>query len=447
MAQYASSDLVQFGMITEAVEGTLEVSAPVPVILTTGITPDFVTSNLQDDTISGAGEVIDNRTTLRGMNLTTPAMLRFNDCRDLIAPPLRDVYVAAVTIVGSADINVVLAGTHNDGSTGTQITVADTTSFDTLIEYGGVTAVTHPNGGAEGLLMRVTGFTDSENNWHRRIKAVWKDGGASYIDISDGYVSGTAGFFAEPMVADTLESPTIAVGLAVRNRVTGAGVISKTGLWQYTDMTTFAKYGAGHGFVANDFNNAWSGKDGATIETTWIGYGQNVLDATDPTGQGFVDNTLCTGMMIGAEDLQFFAIITATNPIVLSTLSLNAFNFSLTGNCAAIDDVSGTSTVTGVRRGTHMPSGSIDYYLVDDVRSEELAQLGDQATSEKGEISYLFKDEADQEMAFGVLWNEFGQTGPVPGSIGNTVGGTIEFNGQRLTKYSRSFVAQEIPAA
>lgn len=444
MAKYASSDLVSFGMITEAVEGTLENSAPVPVVLTTGITPDFQSNTITDPTVAGVGEPIDARTDQRGLALTTPAIVRFSDCRPLIAPALRDVFPSTVTIVGSSDIDMLTAGTHQDSSVGAQIRSSapgSTIIFDDLITYASATA-----NGAESLLARITGFTDSKNNWNRRIKAVWKDGTHSYIDLEPGWVSGDVGFFAEPVAAEASQSPTIAVGTAVRNRFTGAGVLSKTALWQFNDMVTSGKFGGGRGLVGNDISINFSGSEGATVEITWLGYAPTVLDGTDPTGQGFTDTNLYSSMMISSDDLTYLAIVTASNIIVLSPLTATGVSVQVAGNCEQIR-AAGSSNVLGVRRGLHVPTGTVDWMLVDNPVVEELAQLGDVASAEKGEVAFGFTDPAGNEIHVAALWNEFGAAGPVPGAQASTVSGsTLTFNGLRKTTTSRSFIWQEIAA-
>ena len=443
MATHASSDLVQFGMVDETTEGTLETGSAVPIILTNGITTDYTTNIISDTTVSGAGETLDAQTNLRGLNLTTPVMLRFSDCRPLIAAQLRETFATAVSVVGSSDIDVTVTGTHNDGTTSaSQIKVTSTSAFDSLIGYGPATT-----NGIEGLLLRSSGFTDAKNNGYRRVKEIWKDGTTSYIDIEPGWVGGSAGLLGEPMAAETGATATLTVGRTVRNRVTGSGVISKTALWQFTDMATYAKYGSGFGLVANDLTINGTGKDGISIEVTWIGYGSKAISATDPTGQGFAaDANLYSDMLIGTDQLKHFAIVTATKPIVLSSLNLTGYSMTIAGNCAAIDNTSGTSEITGVRRGSHAASGSVDWYLVNDERSEELTELGAAGSEEKAEISVLYQDAAGNDCAFSSLRNQFGTTGPTPGSQGSSPSGSLNFTAHRKSKTSRLFVYQEIAA-
>ena len=444
MAQrYAISDLVRVGMLEEiTTPGELETSAPYEVLTTTGITPTIDGTTVTDPSITGAGEVLDVQTTGREPALTTPAMLRFNDCRPIIGPALRSLYATPVAIVGAANISVDNAGTHQDGSIGPQIiAVGSTTAFNDLINYGGASA-----NGAEGLAYKASGFADDENNWQRRIKAVYVDGADSKIDIMPGYVGGAPGFFGEPMVNASGESPTINVGTTVRNQVTGPGVKCYSALWQYTDMQVNGRFAAHSGLVAANLSHSWTGREGVTVSADWVGQRHYALTGTDPSGQGFVDNQLYTQMLTAADPLKHFAIVTDMTPIVLSQQFMNGFDFTVEGNTSAITDTSGTSFSTGVTQGSHVPSGSIDYYLVDDPRSEQLANIGNQGTSEKGVIDWCFEDRDGNQSLWACLWNEFGPTTPSPGAINNQVGGSITFAGQQLTRTSRTILNQEIPA-
>lgn len=443
MTDFASSDHVQFGMISEAVKGIFEVSAAFPIVLTTGILPDFVTNIIQDPTISGEGEAIDARTNMRALDLQTPAVHRFGDNKFLISAALRDVFVAPVTVVGSSDINFLTGGTHLDGSTGPQIT-APTTAFDTLINYGGVTSTTNPSGGAESLMMLTSGSASSENNGLRRIKAVHDTGSLAAIDIWPGYVGGAAGTFGEPIAGTTLESITIKVGTAARNRFIGAGVKSWSALWYFSDI---GKWQNGWGLRANDLTLAWSGIDGATIDIPWIGQASGGLVNSDPSSQGF-DATvnLYSPMLNAADDLLVLAVVTASEPIVLSALSLTGFSGTLAGNSEGIGDVSGSSERVGVRQGGVRPTGTLDWHLTDDVRAEKLTNLGAKGTSEKAGIDVVFLDPDGNYCIWGMLWNEFSQSGPVPGGENSNVDGSIAFSGHRRTNQARSWAYQEIAA-
>lgn len=444
MPTYASSDLANVGMRPEAAEGTLDVAGAYPKILTTGLTVDFSSTTVQDDTITGGGEVIDVRTTSRGVSVTTPAKLRYFDCRPLIGPAFRAVYPSEVTVVGSSNVNALTAGTHLDGSTGPQLRFnASTTALDTLINYDGANATTHPRGGAESLMAAVTGSATAANNQLRRIKAVWKDATHSYIDFYPGYVGASGGTFGAPMVGTTGESITVRVGSAVRNRLTGAGVKGYSMLVNYSDMAAAAGWQAFRGLVAGDPTLSWTGKEGAMISVPWTGYGSLALDNADPTSQGFSDPNLFSEMMIGGEDLKFFAIVTSVKPIILTGANLTSFNGQLAGNNQAVDDVSGTDEVVGVVRGTHVPTGSIGWYLFNDARAEEITALGDKATAAKGIIDIVFQDRAGNRSIWGWLNNEFAPSGPSPGGTGGKVSGTLNFAGSRKNNTARSVVHQE----
>lgn len=446
MPTYASSDLVAFGLLAETTEGTFMTSAAFAQMLTNGISPEFSSNMVEDQTVSGAGEPVDKRTNLRGLNMQTPAQLRYKDLQLMVAAALRDTFPAEVSVVGSSNINVLTAGTHRDGSTGPQLS-APTGTFDSLITYGGVTATTNPDGGAEALMALLSGSANADNNRPRRIKAVWDNTTNAFIDFYPGYVGGSAGAFGAPFTGTTLESITVKVGQAGRNRIVGAGVKSFSALWNFTDMVNNGGWQSGFGLVANDLGLSWTGKDGAAIDIPWIGYGSGELVSADPSTQGFDDSALVDSpMMLAADDLQWVSIVTAAEPITLSQFNMTGLNFTLSGNSAAIDNVSGTSLVTGVRRGAHNPAGSLDWYLADDERVEKISQLGSQANAKKGGIDIGFKDPDGNWIIVGLLHNEFAPTGGVPGQGGNTVAGTLEFSGSRRTKRSRSFVWQEFAA-
>lgn len=448
MPKIFNSDLVNFGLLAETTEGTFETSAPFPKMLTTGISPDKTGNILTDPTISGAGETVGADTNYRGGTLRTPAVLRHSDCLPLVLPFVRDVAVAAVTIVGSSNINVLTGGTHLDGSTGPQIT-APTGTFNNLITYGGVTASTHPNGGAERLLMYLSGSAQgANNNWPRRIKAVHDDTSTAMIDILPGYVGGGAGTYGEPMVGTTLESITIKVGSTVRNRVIGAGVKAYSGLWHYSDTSTNAGYESMFGLVGNDLTMAWSGKEGATIDGQWLAHGGGEVVAADPSGQGFVDNNTYSQMMNAGAHLTTCAVVTASEPIVLSSFAMTGFSATLAGNCTAATDESGTTLTDGIDRGGHSLTGSINYKLKDDVRIEKLSQLGSASNNEKAGIDVIYTDAAGNRVVWGFLNNEFGQTGGQPGALGSgaVAGAPLQFTGSQATRYSRLFAWQEFAA-
>ena len=444
---FASGDNVQLGMIEEAVCGTLETSGPYPRILTTGFGATYSSNILVDPTVTGEGQVVDARTNTEGGALTAPFIGRYNDNRTLISSAFRDVFPSAVTIVGSSDISVVLAGTHLDGSTGAQITIASATGFDALINYAGATVGTHPNGGGEGLMMRVSGSSEAANNRYRRIKAVHSNGvDTSFIDIAPGYVGGGAGLFGEPMVAVASESITIAVGVAVRNQFRGAGLKTYSALWNHTDLSA-SSWQAMTGLHAGDWSWSWSNRNALTGEVGFIPTSVYPLASSDPSGVGFVDQNLYSPMLEAANDLKTFAIVTATEPIVLSSLNLTGFSASMAGNLSEMNDVSGTSETVGVVRGGHALTGSIDAHLVDDARSAKLANLGRVGSREKGGIDALFTDVDGNDVILGVLKAEFQPSGTTGGGQNSTIDlATVNWTAQQGGKKPRMVVYQEIAA-
>lgn len=442
MPNYGSTDSVQFGVLPETTEGTLEPTTAYELLLSSGVNPEATSNIIPDPTIAGTGESVDARTNLRGFNNSTPHVLRYADLQIPIRAQLRqNAWPAAVTVTGTTNIDSVPAGTHNDGSTGPQyLATLTTTLFDTLIAYDSATA-----NGAEYLMMYVSGAAIGDNNGYRRIKEVWKDGTQSYIDIDPAYHAGAAGAYGAPLQAATGESLVIRVGSAARNRG-GGGTGDKS--WShkiyYSDIDL---YQCGFGMVPNDLTFNWTGKEGASIDVSWIGRGLVELTGTDPTvpgGDSFVDNNVSNQMMIGADDLVGCAIWTAGTPniIALGSSFITQFSYTLAGQCAAITNVSGTSTVTGVRRGKHMGTGSMGWLLASG--AEEIVALGSQTNNEKGGFDAIFQDANSQAFVFGALNNEFGHTAAGAGAENNDVSGTLDFTGSRKTNTSRTVIFQEI---
>lgn len=339
------------GLLQESTEGTLETGGAYERILNSSTGPQARSKTVDDPTMFGTGESQGDDVVLRACDLSVDARFRHHPTiMTLLRGPLRrsTAFPAAVSVVGSSDINVVLAGTHQDGSTGPQITVGDTSSFDTLIAYDGAA-----ENGIEGLLVKVTGSAEEANNRKRWAKSVWKDGSTSYIDIHPASVAGPSGSVCEPMVATAAESITVAVGRACRNldqevSFSSLHYFADEGWWQ-----------AGFGMVGNNLGISYSGQDGIDMSVSYLGYGSTAPALADPTGQGFAAAAAVTPQMHSGAHLKAFVLLKPTAPLILSAAGLNAYELDYQGNCAAWEDDSGSGLVTDIRRGTSKTTGSI----------------------------------------------------------------------------------------
>lgn len=436
---YGSSDRVRFGLIAEAVEGTFENSAPFPVALLDGLGPTYNSNTLTVQTITGAAQTIGARTNLRSFDASTPFTLRYSDGRTLIAPPMRDTFPAEVTIVGAADIDMLVAGTHQDGSTGPQIEgPLSTAIFDTFIGYKGATT-----NGAEFMMLKMSGWSAADNNLPRRIKAVWKDATNSYIDLYPGYVGGAAGAYGAPVTGAVGQSPTLKLGSGVR---TGTTDSSYSFLWNYTDLAV-AGWQNAFGMVANDLSMTGAGKEYVTMATTWQGYGSGEIVSADPSGQGFTTAALLYGPeLVSIEDLTYWAVVTSTTPTVFSGFNITGWNWTLAGNNRPVEDVAGSSLRTGIVRGTMGLTASFDFRLASDARTLILSQLGSAASAEKAIVDMFFTDTAGNVIVVGLLENEFSSTGGTPGAMGSDVTINLTTVGSAITQSAGLLVWQEFSA-
>lgn len=434
---FAQPRFRKLGLRTEATEGTLDTAGTYTPVYVDNYVPSFVDGTIGDPRQAGTGESQGEQTVLTAFDMQTPAALAYSDARPLIARQLRGVFPAEVTIVGTSDINMLTGATHNDGTTGWQIT-APTGDLDTLIQYDGATV-----SGAEGLMMSNSGWTEAANNRWRRIKDVWDDGTAK-LDIEPGWVgvaTGAASWAGAP-TADTLDSPTIKVGTAIRNRHTGAGVVAVSAIIQQTDLSTNGVWTGGTGLVANNMVFNYAADKGVGIDVSWIGWAAAVLQDSDPSSQGFAALTTPYQRLDAGNHLTLFAVVTQTKPTVLSSYNINGCSFTVNGGCAGVDDIGGLTTRAGVNRGDHsVTGGTIDWkYRDDDQRCVELAQLGDAATNETGEVVQIYTDAAGNIVIPSVLKCDFGQTGPI------AEGGQLTFRGKPKTATSRTVVWQEFAA-
>lgn len=442
-----SGENVEVGIKVETTNGVQE-QAVYDVFQTRGGEVDYPEEIATDETKGDHGGPLDKRTVSRGGDASFPMHLRHDGNTTLFEAALRDSFPTPVTIVGASNINVVLGGTHLDGSTGPQIT-APATTFDSLITYASATA-----NGAEGLMMLVSGFAQADNNTPRAIKAV-HDSGTATIDIYPGYIGGSASDpFGAPMIAETLQSATIRVGEGMRNRQKGSDANRSWSLmFDYCNHVTEARFNALRGWTANDLQLAISGKGEVLATVNGNGRGWSPLSMTPQNGQvldsHFADNTPNTPMYIGGEDLQFLAIVPYANavvpttvPIVLSDMNVKAVDTSLAGNVEVVGDIVGTDEVIP-KTGMHDPNGSLGWYMTDDAIARRITEIGSKDLGQYGALHMGFKDDNNLWVIYSYLKCNFGNTGPNPGG-GGAVEGTLNFGGLALTPNARAVVYQQI---
>ncbi len=453
MARYAHNrNVVAALSVVEAVEGTREDSAPYIPVITTGMSPEFTSEIITSESISGSGRTLDAQTGLRGLNLTWPQQLAFDQNLKLISQALRndiESQAEVSVVLATTEANVVLGGTGDDGALANQITAPDL-AFDSFITYGGATPTTHPAGGIEGYLVEVSGFTGGAavNNGIRRVRAVHNPGSVATMDFYDAYSGGAAGGYGEPMFAVVAEvgAVTIRVGRAGKDLscVPEADLFSYSALVNFCDMGPVASWQSFFGLVAGDLTVAWTGKGAITTEVNQMGFGSDELVGADPTGQGFAAVGITEPQMIAGKHLQTLALVKASKPIVLSAFNVTGFSTTLAGNVEAATDISGTDKVTGHSRGDHANTGTVDWRLANDVRVEELTALGSSGGTEKFDIDVIFKDPKGQQIWFGMLNNETPPTGPNPGS--NPVAGQIAFTSSEKSPAAGLFNVQQLSA-
>src|SRR5262245_60694709 len=251
-----STENVDAGFKAESTPGTFATGAYAK-FLTTGASVEYPSESVSDDSVGDHGGPISDRTTTRGAGGSFPMNLRYDDCMPFIEAACRDEKATAATITGSSDIDLVTNGTHLDGSTGIQIQTA-AGGFDALLEYGGATT-----NGAEGLLMKMSGWTNAGNNQFVMIKAVHEAGGLARIDIWPGYGGGQTGDpFGAPKIAEADKSAVLKVGEAVRNHQSDGSLTSTvySFLFDFFTHGTAARFCGMAGWAANDIQLAVSGK-------------------------------------------------------------------------------------------------------------------------------------------------------------------------------------------
>ena len=453
MTTYAASEFVSFGLIPQAGD-VFETGSPYFRQLVNTFTPDPVTSMIIDATINGRGRVEDKRTNLVGFGLATEYTLKYKNLRLAIAAAMRSNFPGEASVLGQSDINFIVGATHLDGTTSAahgQITSVSG-AFDDLIEYGGVTAVTHPNGGAEGLMLRISGSNLPQNDGDRRIKAVYDDGVAK-IDIMLGYTSGVISGYGSPLLADTLDDCLLRVGDAVRDVGCSDDFVPHSALWEFCDMNTFGKWQGGWGLRAGGLDLNWTGKDAVTMTVPWIGEAPTPLQATDPSGQGLTEADLVKSPMIIGADLSVFALVpshvigattTITGPMVMSGFMLTSLASALAGGVEAVTGISGNKMTSGVRAGINDASLTVGYEHANLELAEQLVSIGHQDTQQKVTADAIFDDTDGNTIVIG--WPRCEPSPNMPTASTGAVTGSIELGAHEMTDTSGQMIHQEFGA-
>lgn len=449
-----SAENVDVGMLKETTCGVL-IQAAYDLIQSSGPEFEFPSDEAVDGTTGDRGGPISKRTTSRGGNASLPAHLRFGGLTLQIEAALREDMPAAVTIVGTSDIDYLTAGTHNDGSTGLQIR-APTGDFAALLTYGAGAEV---SGGASGMIVLVSGFAVADNNQPVMIKDVWDDASFAYIDIDAGYGGGAvADVFGAPKTGETLQSATLRVGTGIRNRQSGSGAVRTYSLLADYFEQTKARFQALRGWMGNDLSVAINGKGEVMVTVNGIGRGWSPLSPTAQNGQSppahFTSAAAITDLMyIGGKDLQYVVIVpfanavtSTTKPILLADTQISQLSLECAGGVQAVDDVLGTDEVIP-RSGQHNPSGSLGWYQADSDQSEELTEIGSTDLEQNGAVHVMWKQNDNKWIAITQPKNNFRATGSSPGAVGNAASGTLEWGSMAMNPIGRAFHWQEIDAS
>lgn len=448
----ASPFLRRLAMREETTDpGTLETSGPYQLVTTSGDTfdPGAESTQLQDPSnASGTLYQVSAESVFDAASPTFTVVVRYNDNRLVLAPSLRNAgFPAEVEVTGTADLEFIVAGTHQDGSTGPQIkAVGSTTLFDPFINYDGVPAAgTYPAGKIEGFMLKVTDAVNADNNGKRRCKAVWKDPTDSYIDIMPGYVTGSAGLYAAPLIAELASSATISVGSGIRP-LGCAGVDRYFSLlWQSCNLTSGNSWNYANGVYWDGIAGfSLSAGEPITMDFAGLANGTESLLDADPTGQGFDiagDTNVHSPMMEGSNSLRTAAIVTDTQSVVVSGFSMKTLEFSMPQGVEGEDEVAGTTERRGVRPGTFALTGSTTFVIKDDPRTTIVRNIASKQTREKGTIDVNLRDGDGNEISIGLLRNTFSQ----PQAAGTEY--TLDFTSAQYTRWAGPCVWQEWAAA
>jgi hypothetical protein len=438
---YGVGSNVQVGILPETVGGTFETGTPFEDLTNNVVVPTFISNIISESSVSGRATVLDATTVLTAVDFATPMVAKFNDNRTPIAASLRNAAIpASKSFVGVSNVNFLVAGTLLGGGTGPQIT-APTGSFDPFINHDGFTGITNPRGGGEQFIIHASGSASAQNNRYRRALAIWDDTVTAHIDLMPGYVGGTVGGFGEPIAGTTLESVTLRMGVAMRDKAVDPTCYSM--LLFYSDVGQYQGFA---GLSASDLALNWDGRNQVEVGVTWVGLVPLALVSTDPSGSGFNDSNLYPPMLNSASVLKTFAVVTSTKPTVLSALSLTGTSWTKAGNVSGMDDVSGADNRTGVVKGQHVLTGSFDWHLTDDATPRELVAMAAPGTREKSDAVAIFEDAQVNSIIWSALKNEWTPTGPIPSAQSATpVDGQSAFTASEFNRQAGQILYQELP--
>jgi hypothetical protein len=427
-------------MIKETVSGTYETSAPFPIVVQNGFTPEFTGTTIEDGP-AGFGYLVDAQTTAKGLNISLPATQRFGGVfDDLIFAYLRDTIPSDTTIVGTADIEVEIGVTLLSGETGTRLK-APTGSFNGFITYN--TAETLSRGGAEQMMMYITGMQDARNDGWRRIQAVHDDTVNAFIDIAGHYSSGVVGQIFEPMVAEAASSPTIRIGIGGRTQKC-LDDPTFSALWQFCGLSDAnGQWHGGFGLTVNDLGGPnWTGKEKVEYAMTMIGCGAAGLGA-DPSGQGFEElPDRINPMHFAGRNLTALAVhrLTTGDPLVLSNNTVISFASTGTGGRTPDDEQGGTDLITAVNLGVHADTVTIGWRHKNDPISVALTNVGAVGSTEKVACDAIFEDALGNAIVHGWGHLEPPHSGPALDR------GTSAFTAHMLTPTAGLRQYQKFPA-
>ena len=249
----------------------------------------------------------------------------------------------------------------------------------------------------------------------------------------------------------------IRIGRANRNRQSGGSLDTKAYsiLVDYFTHQNAARFNAINGWTAGDLAVNVNGKGEVLITVNGDGRGWTPLTATPPTGQALDSHFNFTqnneAMFIGGKALQFASIVTQGSVLVptetvilLAATNCSAITLTNTAGIEVVTDYIGTDE-QAPRKGSFDPNVSISYYHVDATVSERISRLGQRNTSQYASFHVGWRDEQNQWIIIGCPRNNFMQTGPNPGTRGNSTSGTLTGGGIALSKRAGAFVYQEIP--
>jgi hypothetical protein len=439
---------IDVGIAEQTVDAETFEQAPFERLLNTGATADYPSNEVVSEDVGDTGGPTGRRRIARGGNVDIPMHARYGAARTPIAGAFRDDFDTELTVVGSGapgDLEILIAGTHSDGSTGLQIK-APLNALSAL-----------KAGAGRGLLVRVSGFAAGDNNQPFMVKDVHDDTVDDLIDIYAGYGAGGVGavFGATKANADS-QSATLRFGLWVKNRRKGAATKRHYSvLFDRYQLTGARRYRGLVDWVPNDFSFEIPDEGAVRLNVTGMGRRWLASQATPPNGEAegdhFTDPTL-RDFVVGGEDLQLLALVPYANalsvdesPIVLSDKNVTNFTFNLVGGVTTLANILGSSGVVP-KRGRFEFNQSLGYYVADDAVITRLEALGAAATHQKAAMHCLIVDPDGNAIGLTTPRNEFAQTGGEAGGSGEE-SGTLEFGAEAIDHLFRTAVWQEWAAA